>query len=73
MGPRGGVDDLEKRKLSCPCRDSSPRPFDPQPIVIATDYSNLATELVLNNLRTSSLKHQNRITDKTGRLTDGTR
>ena len=71
MDPRDGVDDLEKRKLSCCCRNSSPRPSNPQPIVITTDYTNLATELVINKLWTSFLKHQNRITDKTGRLTEG--
>jgi hypothetical protein len=50
---------LEKRKLSCPCRDSSPQPSNPQPIVITTNYTNMAAELGINKLRTSSLKHQN--------------
>ena len=48
MGPRDGVDDLEKRKISCPCQDSSPGPSNPLPMAITTDYANLATELVIN-------------------------
>jgi len=58
-------------KSFAPAEIRYPGPSNPQPIAITTDYANLATELVLNKLRASSLKHQNRITDKTGRLTEG--
>ena len=42
MGPRDGVDDLEKRKISCPCRDTSPGQSNPQPMAVTTDYTKLA-------------------------------
>jgi hypothetical protein len=36
MGPRAGLDDLEKRKIIyCSCQDSNPGPSSPQP----SDYT----------------------------------
>ena len=34
MGPRAGRDVLEKRKISCPYRDSNPGPSSPSPIAV---------------------------------------
>jgi hypothetical protein len=31
VGPRAGLDVLEKKKMSCSCRHSNPGPTNPQP------------------------------------------
>jgi hypothetical protein len=37
VSPRAGLDAVEKRKISCPCRESNPgRPAHTQPVAIPT-------------------------------------
>jgi hypothetical protein len=41
MCPRAGLVAVEKRKISCPCRESKPGRPSPQPVAIATELFRL--------------------------------
>jgi len=50
MGPRTGLNILENRKISCPCRDSNPGTSSPRPS--CSTYSTIPAPFSVNTLGT---------------------
>jgi hypothetical protein len=49
VGPRTGLDTMEKRKIPSPCRDSNPRSSSPQPSAIPLSYPGSLRSILMSS------------------------